>query len=376
MIDETKLRILGLRLRKRRLPCYVELPGEPTQKGTRSAKRQSLQAQRLIGEAITAARWKIPPRARIAVTMSFFPERASGPDIHHLVKFYLDLIKGRMFADDRQVVMLTATCSRIARGDSIAVADRTGTTHIRVQRFADYGERYSLYADLTRNTDFRHHSGLREHVRDYSDDDGIQPSAEWVFAMFKQNGMSDADIAKIRAYERQMREERALKINRLEDYDIPGNPDSKYSGITMAGIRDMEYFRIRVGKLPKKGQSPQYESAIRSAAVRMARSIPIRGKITFPIELDIQVTPDIATLEKDLDNIVRDIAPAIKDQILEPSSYIHAYRIYVTPRISGHDKTGSIRVKILPQGEIERFEERIDKTLEAGLEWIKDEISL
>ena len=48
---------------------------------------------------------------------------------------------------------------------------------------------------------------------------------------------------------------------------------------------------------------------------------------------------------------------------------LHAFRIY---RVRRDPEDRAITIRIMPQGAIQRFEDSIDKTIEAGREWLRD----
>jgi hypothetical protein len=87
--------------------------------------------------------------------------------------------------------------------------------------------------------------------------------------------------------------------------------------------------------------------------------------------MDIQVPEEPGVEPTDLDNVVRSyIAPAVAGELLqEPDGYLHAYRIY---RVRREPDDRAISVRIMLQGAVQRFGDSLDKTIEAGREWLRD----
>jgi hypothetical protein len=98
---------------------------------------------------------------------------------------------------------------------------------------------------------------------------------------------------------------------------------------------------------------------------------PSFGKIIAPLELDIQVSPRNTSLDKDLDNIILAIDDLFSDELLETGSYLHGYRIYRVkePHLPSMN---SLRFKLLPMYEINKFQDKIDTILSKGIEWLEE----
>src|SRR5882762_2591232 len=112
MRDKSDLKIKLLQLRKLQLQSsfITCIEGEFTQKFTRHAERVSQQVIANVRRDLASSNWELVPRGRVAVKMSFFAKDSHVPLVHNLVKYYMDLLNGVFFADDRQVHYLEAYC--------------------------------------------------------------------------------------------------------------------------------------------------------------------------------------------------------------------------------------------------------------------------
>lgn len=81
MRDRTDLRIKLLQLRKLKLrSCFMtSIDGEFTQKSTKRAKTVSQQVISSVRRDLASSNWKLVPRGRVAVKMSFFCKGFSSP---------------------------------------------------------------------------------------------------------------------------------------------------------------------------------------------------------------------------------------------------------------------------------------------------------
>jgi Holliday junction resolvase RusA-like endonuclease len=131
-------KILLIQLRRLRPVFYTELRGRVFKKGNRGVSRAIKQLQNQIKRDVKTFSWNILPRARVSVHISLFPSSIKVAGIQDLVKFYLDLLKGTIFKDDRQVHYLSAACYRAGteKGE--------GKVFIKVERFCDLINRYEI----------------------------------------------------------------------------------------------------------------------------------------------------------------------------------------------------------------------------------------
>ncbi|MGD9109706.1 MAG: hypothetical protein PVG93_02085, partial [Phycisphaerales bacterium] len=132
-------------------------------------------------------------------------------------------------------------------------------------------------------------------------------------------------------------------------------------------------FVFRIEGFPTKGGEAKYKNRLRAKLKELNKRYPSFGKIIAPLELDIQVSPKNGILEKDLDNIILHVTNAFSDELLESESYLRGYRIYMVkePTISS---INSLRFKLLPMYEINKFQEQINQVLNTGIKWLEDNI--
>lgn len=363
--------MLALRLRARRKRLYLQIPGRFAQKSTRDAPAVFAAVKEAAARAADQCRWKPVPRAKLAVEMHFFAEHAEIPGVHHLVKGYLDQLQGAFFANDRQVAHLVAACWKPPVPFSDKSRESENKVYITVERFADCVQRFDLWQTLSENSDFVHDRGdhlgaddERDRYRDPVDFEGTErildaygikgePREQWRkndLIQF-QNGLLGYAISR---------------------FDRPGGAPKRLA--QMAGLWKRQahplLFSLDLRGLPAHGESKEFKAHVREQVRAVCSRWGDRGRFIVPIELDVQV-PEQRGVQTDLDNIVRSyIAPAVSGEMMrEPDGYIYGYRIYRVRR-AANDR--AISVRIMRQGTIQRFEESIDKTLDAGREWLED----
>jgi Holliday junction resolvase RusA-like endonuclease len=92
------------------LRCHFNGP-LVTKKGMRAHHKVN-QLREALTKDVSLCRWKYAPRAKLAVSFSFHDLEKNHPEVHSLVKFYMDLLKEVVFKDDRQVCYLEASTLR------------------------------------------------------------------------------------------------------------------------------------------------------------------------------------------------------------------------------------------------------------------------
>src|SRR6185503_7589814 len=106
--EKNDLKILLLQIQKRRPVLHISIDGDLGRKGRRDAADLVEEIKRQVATGISDFRWKPVRRARMAVSMTFFPKGKQVPALHNLVKFYMDELRNLVFTDDRQVSYLAA----------------------------------------------------------------------------------------------------------------------------------------------------------------------------------------------------------------------------------------------------------------------------
>ena len=277
-----------------------------------------------ITEQLQIFKWKAPPRAKVAVTMSFFAHQRQPPSLHKLVKFYMDLLKGAAFDDDQQVHYLAAN---IWKQSSESLLD------ITVERLSTYKRRLEIYDEF----------------RDELDDPEGSYAVPSLYPALKTTEELQRHL---------------LSNSKIEFFDRPGRKRllhkdfvQKYDG--------WHPYTILLGDLPRRGGSDEYRHHIRRQLEAFKQRTNLFKQIVIPVELDVHVTSSALERGKDLDNIMCDISPIFTDVLLSKDAYLNAYRIYVTDKID-ENPSSNIKMKLLPQWEIEGNEWAIDRALDVA----------
>lgn len=331
MTTSSRQRIELLQLRSVEVPPspILHLQGPLVQKGSGKGRKRGSEIAQQIDRELDSFHWKAPPRAKIAMEFHFFSDQNEAPALHNLVKYYMDLLKGRAFSDDRQVHYLEA--SRVVRSgfaaESYAVVERLSR---RMKRIALYDR--------------------------YKDDFG-----DWL------NGWNDVpdSILPSKDIPTPIIQHSILSHSQLRDWQRPGN-----AGLYQDYFRELQAadpFTISIGDLPAQGGTEEYRCRIRKAFQDFSRKHPNLCKIDLPVELDIQVTPAGLHLGKDLDNIAIDVCPNLIDELLGREGLLRAYRAYVVDRLP-QDVAGGIWIKLLPMGSILEQGHRVRTVIERATE--------
>lgn len=316
----------------------MRFDGELLQKGRLSSKEIEAQFASKLNNDLQILSWKVLPRAKVAVTMSFFANGNKVPLLHNLVKFYLDLLKGAVFQDDRQVYYLEAHFW------SLSTRREEPKLYITVERLTDYRRKLDFYFEF------------KDQVGIFESDRQILEEPE-----YHRINRNKAELQKI-----------ALASNRIEPFERPGNP-GRFLKDFVRPYQQLHPLIINLGDLPERGKSVEYRKRIRNQFIQFREKSSIFKGIIIPIELDVHVTPSTLKLGKDLDNIMCDICPILNDELLCQTGYLNAFRIYVTDRFV-ENSSGAIRVKLLPCGAIHSFSTGIDEVLEKAEELLDDEM--
>ena len=294
------------------------------------------------------------------------------------MKFYIDQLKLLAFHDDRQIHYIAAQSWRLpAHIDQSRLAHRESSVYVTIERFVDYRRRFDLFFALIQNSDFlydaRWSSELVPLLHRYdwrngdSDDLLHDVLPDLLFDTFF------GSIEHVRPLQ-----ERLLALNKIDEFDRPAG--SKISDIqrNLLKIRDLKPWTIDLGEVtPRKGESSEYRERLRAALQDFKeKDLTVFRRMVTPPELDIQIAPSGLQLRKDLDNIMLDIAPVFNDVVLEQSTYLQGFRIYVAGQEEGRNSTGSIRLKLLPPGAIGQFENDQKILFEAAEKWIENQIAL
>jgi len=295
-----------------------------TKKGLRTKEIEEHFRTRLLNHA-AAFQWRCLPRARVAVSLRFFDSEKNHPDIHTLVKLYLDALKGIAFADDRQVHYLEASTWRLP-------ADRPSSVVTAVWRLVDYRRYVELAYNMDRNDD---------------DEDTYPP-----YAYPRDNTVQQAMMAK--QYE-------ALSSTRI----FPDSQVALKLGIqsVMDRYRMVHPLIFDLGGLPsvQEGTST-FKGRVANILDKYAAKKRLFSRVFIPVELNAQITRQGIRLVKDLDNMMSLVCPLIREKLLDKQSYINGYRAFV---IQDEKTPPRVDIQLLPPGAIERFAKRLELGLKA-----------
>lgn len=381
-----------LQLRKSRSRFMTFVHGDLVQKGRRGADQIAEDMKRQFSAQMDKTSWRYTPRAKVAVTMHFYARDDRIPDLHHLVKFYLDPLRSVVFNDDRQVGYLAAQCWRPPKRFQ-NLGDKDARVFIEIERLTDYKRRFDLFYALMELDDFRdhlrwerrhHYPDLYWYLVDEFDDEFDEFYDSWLDkATADFLGLSEETREELRRFNLTEHQKRLLMLNKIEKFDRPTSSEEHFRR-ELARRYELELLTIYLGGLPVKGKSKQYKQRIRARLRKLRTESGSFGQITIPpilvlpilvpVELDVQITPRDLRLGKDLDNIMRDIAPVFKEELLHDEAYLLGYRIYVTHKLSEDTSSGNIRVKLLPPDAIGGFEDAMDETFTAAEDWLEDKL--
>lgn len=370
--EKNALKILRLQIRKRRPVLHISVDGDLGRKGRRDAESIIENIKRQVTSAITDFRWKPVPRARMAVSMTFFPKGKQNPALHNLVKFYMDELRTSVFTDDRQVSYLAAESWLPLKESGRHAGDASSRAYIEIERLADYKAKFDLYFTLLRNDEFR------DYLRDRGDSALDEEDEFEIETMYLPDFPALPQQVRefIRGHNQKERQRRLLSYNQIHSEDRPGLPRwAKFLGQDLKRLREIEPFAVDLGNLPLEGETMIYKDRIRKSVQTLKDKHKTLDPIVIPVELDVQVISSKSYVSKDLDNIMRDVAPIVSEELLASDAYLHGYRIYVAETSRSDHASDFLRLKLLPMNGVSDFESRTRRVFEIAEDWIEDQVS-
>jgi Holliday junction resolvase RusA-like endonuclease len=367
-------RVVALQLGVRPDRLYVGIPGRFVQKNRGNAAAVFEAVAQEARRSAASLGWKMVPRARVAVEIRFHSRHDGIPDLHHLVKAYLDPLRGIAFTDDRQVAYLVATSWKPPRQFSERNREDDNHLMITVERFADYMRCFDPYHTLKKDFDFCHASRSSQELED--EEDRISPlefgrrfeavrDDSWLDAF----GLTAEQRADWRWMQMRHFQEALLTPNRIDEADRPNGTSSPFVGMREVWkfTGHAQPFVAELDGFPGPGESKAYKAQVRERFRALTGLWKRFARFVLPIELDVQVPEEQG--RPDLDNIMRRyIVPAVSEELVQaPQGYVHGYRVYtVKPERPGER---GISVKVMPEGAIQKFADAMNKALDAGREW-------
>jgi hypothetical protein len=354
---------MGLRWLQVRYRPKLELtvPGTFGRKGRLNALEIAEAVRSAVIKEAKRVRWLAPPRAKLSVSLIFWGDGRSAPAIHNLVKFYLDLLKGVAFVDDRQISHLTAVFARgilcSPRPDGAIESE----VSISIERLVDYNRRFDLCFA----------SGFEGDTKREPDSSGIEysPLDKSLLATFPEETR-----LQIKKLERDNVQKRLLSHSKLGRYDRPGVHRTIRAANLMPTYEELRKYHplvIDLGNLPqRRGESAPYKAEILTRIQQFKRSNKLLDRIGVPLDLDVRVGSDTLGAQKDLDNIMFDVMPIVGQELFEPESFFFEYRIYVSDVVDQSGTANNLELTLLPMGAIRDLHRRIDE----AEDWTADRI--
>lgn len=379
LVELRKLLGRVYRARRRRGYMGVLIPEKLVQKRTTSSVSVEEAARKAIRFGARKYKWQCAPRARIAVTMHFTVGDRQVAELPKLVKFYLDLMKGELFTDDRQVEYLAAEC-RLPRGLPIPQGDLE-IAIIFVERLSRYLARFDLFFELISYSSFREFFARKSWALiDLTDPPDHWPLNDYIDPPQRKLAQ-DCDLSFWRTFVGLDDE----NINWIRNVKLGGNQDRFLRQFTImpsdrphvAGdVLEMhpvcrpsrQPIRALLGPLASQGQSLVFERRVRDSISDLAKVFAPAGCVLTPFDVDVQVR-SAGCLRKDLDNIILLLQPFLKGELMDGDAYLHGFRIYKTSNPGpGHEEELSLR--LLSTRAISDFKHLVDSALEAASGWL------
>jgi hypothetical protein len=341
MILDPKIKLLQLRKMKYNPGLIINVDGPLLSKRARRARCKTKSVTNQIEKATQLFNWVAPPRARVAVSLAFFSSKPNPPELYSLVKYYLDVLQGPVFKDDRQVHYLDASIWRSTPEGTHGPS----SLYIRVRRLSEYLRMLELCEE---SDEFN--------CRD--DNLSVCPHLHSVKKSVRDDAAKQFDF---------------LSGSRIMVYDMPRLKNATLAAMAQ-DFNAMYPLVFDFGSLPKRGGSHYFQNVIASSLSKFVSTYRIFQKLSIPIEFDAQVTKEGFKLVKDLDNIMSTICSEVRKQVLSPAAYVNGYRVYVADKLASNIESG-VQLKLLPPGEIESYNDRIRNALEALEEDLEEETS-
>lgn len=338
MNNQNRIQLLQLRKFKKNFGFLSHYQGPIFTKRGLRAERESQNIKSFFLNDAKRFNWRPPPRAHIAISFKVFCGQKNPPEIYNVPKYYLDLLEGPIFNNDRQVRYLEASIWRSKSNDS------DSSMYIQARRLVDMFKIWNISQEI--ETPFSYFEEEVNFPFPYLIDQKFWDIAEAQYKIISNSNISKYDRPGLKRYPTMM---------------------NRFTGI--------DPFILDLGQLPGKGESKVFQDNIAKIIEDFTFKYPLFKKIYLPIELDIQITK--ASFKKfkdlDLDNIAINICKEFRKFVLYHKVYINGYRIYVVENLEGGIEAG-VRLKLLPAGAIESYNDTREKALAKHEEELKDDL--
>jgi hypothetical protein len=343
MDSEKIIRLLQLRKHSINFGFISHYEGPILTKGGKKSKSLSDKIRSNFKKDADKFHWKVTPKARIAISFEIFCNQKNPPEIYRIVKYYLDLLQGSVFKNDKQVHYLEASIWR-----SPTKIDSKSRIYIQAKRLIEFYKIWDIFQDIYEDYEG---NGYPEDIPSHLPYLNLIDQTLWDIADKQYN---------------------LLKNAKISPYDRPGL--KKYSKPTMMSrFCEIDPAIFNLGYLPSKGESQDFKNKIDNIFKDFKNKWSLFDKIYMPIELDLQVTKAGHKHFTDLDNVATTICRAFSKTLLHDNLFVNGYRIYVVDEISKGIKA-DIRLKLLPPGAIRFYNERMNSTLERFEDKLNDDL--
>lgn len=386
-MDDEEEKILRLRAGKcdRIKALWIYHKGPLGRKKQHRSKKIAPAFQAEVQKAVQQQRWEMPPRADIVVHAQFSGTQNS-PTLPNLLKFYIDLLQGLVFRDDRQVRCINATYNRLR-------PPRFKTKRYKKQHHLDDDDnecRVSLIVERLENYKTRLEVLKRISMESLDWDREDDDSSDWFFfehyreatrlynapTFIKKMNWNEDDLKVLQYHRNKELQEHYLSANSLSVSERPNRrPRNEEHLKNLGKIEETmvknRWLGIDLGLLPQQeGEGEHYRFNLKKKITALKTEYPIMFPLVSDIELEIVLAPPPkGQKSKDLDNILLDVASIFEDALVNSEfGEIKGFTGYVNMLL---EPSNRIYMRILRPGAIKRFEERMESTIERFLRWQK-----
>ena len=345
--DDELLRVVLYRINRKKK--YIHLTGPLLQKYRRT--RADFECKAQLAKKTESSGWKIRPRAKLAIKLVFYSSQRQPPSLMKLAKYYLDLLQGLAYKDDRQIQYLTV---QLWQGK---VTDARDDSHVIIS--------LQTLSDLNQALDIFHWHCEEEQERSFTDDGfGDRHEAETLEDL--KEFLDPRSYTALKSMYLTQMQENLLKHNRIRSFDRPRVPGIRADHLLHV---DLPPFSLDLGNLPEIGESRQWRLRLLKDLDKIRNRGQVFKRIEIPIELDVKVISN-EDVDKDLDNLglelIRSFASTFENivDIVGYRSYCSVIPDYVGPP--------RVIMRLLPAGEINRHDRFVESALaelEESIDW-------
>jgi hypothetical protein len=349
------------------------------QKSQRRSKQIAPAFQAEVEEAVKLWDWQVPPRADVVVHAQFFGV-SSSPTLPKLLKFYLDLLEGQVFKNDRQVRCINATYHRLKppkfEEEKHKILHRSYKNDkcqvsLKVERL----ETYKTRLEVLKKIPDQHSMEEDEFSSDWSFFENYQRAMKLYEDPIyrKRLNLSEDNVKIARFLHNKHLQERYLLNNTLSPEERPKRKPRDHK--RYAFLQKLEYYNLKnrwltveIGELPKhKGDGAQYRVRLRESVCELKAKYPLFFPLVIDTELEIVLAPPPEGQDsKDLDNVLLDVSSIFEEHLVDTEfGEIKGFTGYVNMLLQPSNR---IYLRILKPGAILRFHDHMNSSIERFLD--------